>query len=151
MFGIKLIILRSELNVATFWICMDATFFFVFDHFLLQDTKDRKISRDQKRLFFAVSLCPLHSSRTLPLTQLKILKGLQTKLKVECPIHECLAYKIRWGSENTLSWRAQTAITTTELRHPLEPWNQGYLMFRHRCEIGHNPLKFEITSTVSVY
>ena len=27
LFGNKLIILRSELNVANFWICMDATFF----------------------------------------------------------------------------------------------------------------------------
>ena len=62
MFGIKLINLRSELNVATFWIFMDATFFGMsrFKNFLLIDATDRsKISSDQKRLFFAVILYPL--------------------------------------------------------------------------------------------
>ena len=43
LFGIKLIILRSELNVATFWICIDI----VFNNFLLIDATDRsKISSD---------------------------------------------------------------------------------------------------------
>ena len=53
LFVIKLIILRSELNVATFRICMDAAFFgmrVVFNNFLLIDATDRsKISSDQKR------------------------------------------------------------------------------------------------------
>ena len=41
---------------------------FVFNNFLLIDATDRsKISSDQKRLFFAVSLYPFHFSRTLPL------------------------------------------------------------------------------------
>ena len=39
----------------------------VFNNFLLIDATDRsKISSDQKRLFFAVSL-PFHFSQTLPL------------------------------------------------------------------------------------
>ena len=53
LFVIKLIILRSELNVATFRICMDAAFFgmrVVFNNFLLIDATDKsKISSDQKR------------------------------------------------------------------------------------------------------
>ena len=58
MFGIKLICLRYELNVASFWICMDTTFFGV--NFLLIDPTDRsKISSDQKRFFIALSLYPL--------------------------------------------------------------------------------------------
>ena len=56
-FGIKLICLRSELNVASFWICMDTTFF-VFNNFFLIDATD-KISSDQKRVFIALSLYPL--------------------------------------------------------------------------------------------
>ena len=62
LFGIKLIFLRSELNVATFWICMDARFlvWVVFTNFLLIDATDRcKISSDLKPLFFAVSLYSL--------------------------------------------------------------------------------------------
>ena len=55
--GIKLIILQSELNVPTFWICMDATFFsmsLVFNNFPLIDATARsKISSDKKCLFFA--------------------------------------------------------------------------------------------------
>ena len=58
MFGIKLIILRSKLNVATFWICMDA--WVIFNNFFLIDATDgSKISSDQKRLFFAGSGYPL--------------------------------------------------------------------------------------------
>ena len=63
MFGIKLICLRSELNAASFRICMDAVFFgtiIVFNNFLLIDATDRsKISSDQKRFFIALSLYPL--------------------------------------------------------------------------------------------
>ena len=72
MFGIKLIILRSEPYIASFCICIDATFFSLsrFNNFLLIDATDRnKISSDQKRLFFAVSLYPFHFTRTLPLTE----------------------------------------------------------------------------------
>ena len=62
LFGIKLIFLRSELNVQTFWIYMDAKFFSMirfFYNFLLIDATDRsRISSDQKRLFFAVRLHP---------------------------------------------------------------------------------------------
>ena len=40
----------------------------VFNNFLLIDATDRsKISSDQKRFFIALSLCPFHFSRTLPL------------------------------------------------------------------------------------
>ena len=62
LFGIKLICLRSELNVATFWLCMDSTFFGMscFKPFSPYRRRDRsKISSDQKRLFMAVSLYPL--------------------------------------------------------------------------------------------
>ena len=58
MFSIKLIILRSELNDATFRICMDATFFgmsHLKNFLLINATYRSKISSDQKRLFFAVS------------------------------------------------------------------------------------------------
>ena len=55
MFGIKLICLRCESNVVTFWTCMDATFLCM--NFLHTDAADRsKISSNQKRLFFAASL-----------------------------------------------------------------------------------------------
>ena len=50
------------LSVATFWICMDSTFFGIsrFNNIFLIDATDRsKISSDQKRLFCAVSLYPL--------------------------------------------------------------------------------------------
>ena len=63
MFGIKLIFLRSELNVATFWICIYGHYVLRYKSFLtifLIDATDRsKISSDQTRLFFAVSLYPL--------------------------------------------------------------------------------------------
>ena len=50
LFGIKLIILQSELNVPTFRIWVD------FNNFLLKDATDRsKISSDKERLFFAVN------------------------------------------------------------------------------------------------
>ena len=60
LFVIKLIILRyKSYNIATFQIFMDATFFSI-SLILLKDATDRsKISSDQKRLFFAVSLYPL--------------------------------------------------------------------------------------------
>ena len=62
MFGIKLIILRYKSCIATFWICMDATFFSIsrfFKYFLRIDATDRnKISIDQKWLFSVVSLYP---------------------------------------------------------------------------------------------
>ena len=57
-----MIILRSELNVATFWICMDlwklrSSALVVFNNFLLIDATDKsKISSDQKRFFFAIRL-----------------------------------------------------------------------------------------------
>ena len=45
----------------------------VFNKFLLLDATDRlKIRRDQKRLFFAVSLYPLSFWRTLPLKKKQI-------------------------------------------------------------------------------
>ena len=54
---------RSELNVASFWIFMDITFFGinrVFNNFLLIDATDRsKISSDKKHFFIASSLYPL--------------------------------------------------------------------------------------------
>ena len=56
MFGFKLIFLRSGLNAATFWICMDAKFFGIsrFNNFhLIGATYTSKISSVQKRLFFA--------------------------------------------------------------------------------------------------
>ena len=59
---IKLICLRSEFHVASFWICMDTTFFSEsrFNNFLLIDATDRsKIRSDQKRLSIVVT-------RTLP-------------------------------------------------------------------------------------
>ena len=64
MFGIKLICLRSELNVASFWICMDTTIrpsvLVVFNNFLLIDATDRsKIRSDRKSFFIALSLNPL--------------------------------------------------------------------------------------------
>ena len=57
-------------DIATFWICMDATFlvWVVYINFLLKDTTDRsKISSDQKGLFFAVSLYPplIHSCHVI--------------------------------------------------------------------------------------
>ena len=58
MFRIKLIILRSELNVAYFWICMTvrSSVLVVFNNFLLINATDRsKISSDRKRLFFTVN------------------------------------------------------------------------------------------------
>ena len=76
LFGIKLIILWFQLNVATFWICMDITFFGIwvdFNNFFLIDATDRsKISSHQKHLFFAASLCPLsffckHSLYQMPI------------------------------------------------------------------------------------
>jgi len=54
-----MIILRSELNVATFQIVwtLRSSVWDVFNNFLLIDATDRtKTSSDQKRLFFAVSL-----------------------------------------------------------------------------------------------
>ena len=60
-----MIILRSELNVATFWICMDATWVDFNNFPLIYPTDRNKISSDQKRLFFAES--PFNFSRTLPL------------------------------------------------------------------------------------
>ena len=51
MFGIKLIILLSDLNVVTVWICLN---------FLLIDETDKsEISNNEKHNFFAVSLFPL--------------------------------------------------------------------------------------------
>ena len=82
LFGIKLIILRSELNVASFQICMDAAFFDVsrFNNFLLIDATDRsKISSDQKRLFFALSLYPLSFFAKTPLKRLKNGENEETK------------------------------------------------------------------------
>ena len=63
LFGIKLICLRSELNVASFRICMDAAFFGVssFNNFFLIDATDRsKISSDQKRFLshYALKIPP---------------------------------------------------------------------------------------------
>ena len=44
----------------------------VFNNFLLIDALDKsKISSDQNRLFFAVSLFPFHFSRTLPLSKFR--------------------------------------------------------------------------------
>ena len=54
--------LRSELNIATFWICMNAMFFGMsrFYNFLLIDATDwSKISSNHHRIFFDVSLYPL--------------------------------------------------------------------------------------------
>ena len=66
LFGIKLICLRSELNVATFWILM---VWVIINNFLLIDATDRiKISSDQKGLFFAVCLYPLSFSINLDAT-----------------------------------------------------------------------------------
>ena len=68
MFGIKLIILQSELNVTTFWICMDALFFGMsrfINHFLLIDATDSY--SDQKHLFSPWVYTPFHFSQTLPL------------------------------------------------------------------------------------
>ena len=62
LFGIKLICFRSELNVASFQICMYAAFLGVsrFNNFLLIIATDRsKISSHQKRFFIALSLYPL--------------------------------------------------------------------------------------------
>ena len=61
MFEIKLIFLRSQSYVAIFSICMAGKILgYVFNNFLLIDATDRsKISRDQKRLFIALSLYPL--------------------------------------------------------------------------------------------
>ena len=62
--NIWMICLRSELNVATFWIWMDATFFGMsrFEQFFPYRT-----STNYKCLFFAISLYPFNFSRTLPL------------------------------------------------------------------------------------
>ena len=74
LFGIKLICLRSELNVASFWICMDAAFFGiwdVFNNFLLIDATDRsKIRIDQKRFFIAIIIYPLSFFSNTPFKQL---------------------------------------------------------------------------------
>ena len=54
LLGIKLIFLRSKLNVATLWICMDvgSSAWVVFNNFLLIDTTDRsKISSDKSAYF----------------------------------------------------------------------------------------------------
>ena len=52
--------LRSQSYVATFSICINYSVLIVFNNFLLIDATDRsKISSDQKRLIFAVSLYPL--------------------------------------------------------------------------------------------
>ena len=62
LFEIKLICLRSEFNVPSLLICMDATFCGVscFYNFLLINATDRsKISSNQKRFFIALSLYPL--------------------------------------------------------------------------------------------
>ena len=61
LFGIKLICIRSELNLSEFVWSMDTTFFGInrFNNFLLIDATDRsKISSDQKRFFIALSLYP---------------------------------------------------------------------------------------------
>ena len=52
LFEIKLICLWSELNVASFWICMDTTFF------------------DQKRFFIALSLYQLSFFANTPFKNL---------------------------------------------------------------------------------
>ena len=59
LFGIKLICLRSELNVPSLLICMDATFCGVsrFYNFLLMNAQ--QIESNQKRFFIALSLYPL--------------------------------------------------------------------------------------------
>ena len=62
LFEIKLIILRYESYIATFSIVwtLRSSVQVVFNNFLLIDATDRsKISSDQKRLFFTVSLYPL--------------------------------------------------------------------------------------------
>ena len=65
MFGIKLIILRSDLNVASFWILtLISSAWVVFHNFLLIDATDRsKIRSDQKRLFFTKT--PFKKNRIL--------------------------------------------------------------------------------------
>ena len=62
MFGIKLIVLRSELNDPTFWIYTDATFFgmgFFYNLVIIDSTDISKISSDHHRSFFDASLYPL--------------------------------------------------------------------------------------------
>ena len=68
-FTSKNIFLRSVLNISTFWICMDATFFGMsrFNIFLLIDATDRsKTSSNNHRTFFYISPS-FYFSRTLPL------------------------------------------------------------------------------------
>ena len=96
MFWNKMIILRSESYISTFWICMDAMFlsisrfnnnYFGIQLIILRSESyiatfwifmDAKISSDKKRLFFAVNLyhfifrrksIPFHFSRILPFSE----------------------------------------------------------------------------------
>ena len=73
LFGIKLICLRSELNVESFQICMYAAFLGVsrFNNFLLIIATDRsKISSDKKRFFIALRLYPLSFFANTPFKNL---------------------------------------------------------------------------------
>jgi len=55
------------LQISEFVWTLRSSLWVVFNSFLLKAETDRsKISSDQKRLFFAVSLYPFHFSRTLP-------------------------------------------------------------------------------------
>jgi len=98
---LNLLFYDPKLNVATFWICMDATFFSIsgFNSFLLIGETDRsKISSDQKRLFFAVSLYPLLFFANTPFNDVQeatwVLDILDTKYIPSSPI----------GCKNWKSW-----------------------------------------------
>ena len=75
LFGIKLTFLRFELNIATFWICTDATFFGMsrLNKFLLIDATVRsKISSNHYRIIFDVSLYPLSFFANTPFNAIKL-------------------------------------------------------------------------------
>ena len=109
MFGIKLILLRSESYVATFWIVrnLSSLVWDVFNNFLFIDATDRrKISSDQKRLFIVVSLYPLSFFANTPFNKGPNLMNwindhwLKSKItNSKFNIHEDLSYWFRiWTS-----------------------------------------------------
>ena len=66
------------LQLSEFVWTLSSSAWVVFNNFLLIDATDRmKLSSDQKRLFFAVSLYPLSLVANTPFL-MKILKGLET-------------------------------------------------------------------------